>query len=235
MGTIIPTLTKHSNTLTKLQLYWEGYLSLSFISLFLNLQEIKFSPDMIMQSESFELQYATFPKLQILKFPYGHPKAEHMMKFLEINGKNLQEFYICNSFDSALNSSIAKFCPNLKKLFAIFNYDELDLLKTLFDSCQYLEGIVTWFEKGLLDVVAKHSPKNFHELKLHDPELSPEDLESFFISWGNRISKKSISLIFISDCRLGLEENMKIIEKYKKIGIVKKFEIRCFDEEELYL
>ena len=90
------------------------------------------------------------------------------------------------------------------------------LLKTLFDSCQYLEGIVTWFEKGLLDVVAKHSPKNFHELKLHDPELSPEDLESFFISWGNRISKKSISLIFISSNIL----EVILITKYAFLIIV---------------
>ena len=38
-----------------------------------------------------ELQYVTFPKL---KFPKQCPKPEYLMKFLEINGKNLKEFYI---------------------------------------------------------------------------------------------------------------------------------------------
>src|ERR1043166_6807028 len=102
-------------------------------------KKIKFSFHEI-QFENFkELQYATFPKLQILKFPYQPPKPEYAMKFLEINGKNLQEFYIN---DNILNMSIAKFCPNLKKLFTVFKYDELDMLKTIFNSCQYLEGIV---------------------------------------------------------------------------------------------
>ena len=42
--------------------------------------------------------------------------------------------------NNASNLSIAKFCPNLKKLFTRFNNDELDVLKTILDSCQYLEG-----------------------------------------------------------------------------------------------
>ena len=55
----------------------------------------------------------------------------------------------------------------------------------------------------------------------------------FFINWGNQLSKKSLSLIFI-DYR-EIEENTKIIEKYENLGIIKNFEIRNFDEEEIYL
>ena len=117
------------------------------------------------------------------------------------------------------------------------------MLKIIFNSCQYLEGIVIrcsrtfWNEKEVLETVAKRSSKNFYELKLHDPELLPENLESFLISWKNQESKKSISLIVVDDKhRLKVrEENMKIIEEYKNLGVIKKFEIRKFCEEELYL
>src|SRR5438045_6032405 len=147
-------------------------LPLLFVSSFLNLQEIEFSfVDEIGFEDFKELQYVTFPKLQVLKIPFRCSNFEYLMKFLEINGKDLKELYILES-DKSLNLSIAKFCPNLRKLFTLFNYDDLDVLKTIFNSCHYLEGIVIWSEVGelsekeILKAVANHSPKNFYELKL---------------------------------------------------------------------
>ena len=121
------------------------------------------------------------------------------------------------------------------------------MLKIIFNSCQYLEGIVIdcgingLNEKEVLETVAKYSPKNFYELKLHNPELFPEDLESFLISWKNRESKKSISLIIVNGYYgyyndIGVNgESMKIIEKYKNLGVIKKFETRKYCDEEMYL
>src|SRR5204862_6196496 len=91
-------------------------LQLSFVTSFSNLQEINFSFHYKhgRYFENFkELQYITFPKLQILKFYFECPQPEYVIKFLEINGKNLKEFYM----HSDLSLSIAEFCPNLKKLF----------------------------------------------------------------------------------------------------------------------
>ena len=65
--------------------------------------------------------------------------------------------------------------------------------------------------------------------------MYPEDLESFFIAWRDRKSKKSLSLIII-DSKVE-EENMEIIEKYKNLGIVKKFEFREYqysDEDSIF-
>jgi len=91
-------------------------------------------------------------------------------------------------------------------------------------------------EKEFLDIVAKHSPKNFYELKIHRLKLFLVDLESFFISWKNQTSKKSLSLILVSIRYFNsLKVNMKIIEKYKNLGVVKKFEIRDYGEQEMYL
>src|SRR5436305_10781589 len=162
------------------------------------------------------------------------------MKFLEINGKNLKEVYI-KECDNNLYLSIAKFCPNLKKLFAVSDNYGLDMLKTIFDSCQDLEGIVIccgegfWNEKEVLKTVANHSPKKFCELKLINSELFLEDLESFFINWENRASKKLISLILIDDFK-SLEYMKKIIEKYKNLGVIKKFETGMYYyDDDLYL
>ncbi|RIA84601.1 hypothetical protein C1645_832026 [Glomus cerebriforme] len=103
-------------------------------------------------------------------------------------------------------------------------------LKIIFNSCQYLESIKIWCgkrflnEKEVLKTVVKYSPKNFYELKLYNvsnSELLPKDLESFFISWKNRIPKKSFSLKIVKHRRCNSlelnEENMKIIEKYKNL------------------
>src|SRR5205085_2932308 len=64
----IPSLTKHSNTLIKLVLI-DFHAPLSFIAKFNNLQELIFEFDYDNVSKCFEeLQYVTFPQLQILKF-----------------------------------------------------------------------------------------------------------------------------------------------------------------------
>jgi len=65
-----------------------------------------------------KLQYVTFPQLHILKFQYAFPRVETLIKFLEINGKNLIEFYVGNYYNNnPLNLAVARFCLNLKKNF----------------------------------------------------------------------------------------------------------------------
>ena len=86
----------------------------------------------------------------------------------------------------------------------------------------------------MLEVIIRYSPKNFYELKIYNDnqpsKLLSEDLESFFISWKSRTPKKSLALIIIKDYKGDNdgfdtnEENMKVIEKYKELGIIKKFE-----------
>ncbi|RIA80805.1 hypothetical protein C1645_838036, partial [Glomus cerebriforme] len=233
---IIPSLTKHSNTLTKLHLDSKSNhdLLVSWISLFSNLQEIKFTYIKQIASEvqlkDFEkFQYAIFHKLQYLRIPMYCIKLEHVKKFLENNGKNLREFYIKKG-DFALNLSIAKFCPNLKKLSIIYirNYSELNTLITIFNSCQHLESIRIWCEvKDVLETVTKHSPKNLCKLKICNSSYLPENLESFFISWKSQISRTLIIKKYECFCttRDNIEEQ-KMIKKYKNLGIIKKFEFK---------
>ncbi|CAB4395272.1 unnamed protein product [Rhizophagus irregularis] len=103
--------------------------------------------------------------------------------------------------NKALSLTIAKFCPNIRKLFIVFNNDEIDILKAIFINCKYLESIKIWFgnrnlylkKKEVLDTVVNYSQSNFHKLKIHgdlNSDVTPKDWESFFIGWKNRTPKK---------------------------------------------
>ncbi|GBB85065.1 hypothetical protein RclHR1_11640003 [Rhizophagus clarus] len=234
---IIPALKNNSNTITKLRLYGnKSNLPFSFVGLFYNLQEFIFSFMNVVNGNYFEgfksLQYVNFSNLQTLKFPYHCPRPEYVMEFLETNGKNLKKFYVRGS-NKALRLSIADFCPNLRSLFIVFNNNEIDILKVIFNNCEYLESIKVWCgkhylsEKKVFETVANYSPNNFYELKIDNishSDISPEDLEPFFISWKNRITKRILSLIIIKEYCKNLdddEENMEIIKKYENLGIIR--------------
>jgi hypothetical protein len=237
-ASIIPFLTKNSNTITKLHIFCDNdeYLPLSFISLLQNLQEITFSSyflDMCYFKDFEKLQYTHFPKLQNLNILSGCLKPEYIIKFLENSGNNLKRLYICES-DKALSLSISKFCPNLRSLFIKLKNDEIDMLRIIFISCHHLESFMTWCgigyltEKEVLKTVANYSPKNFYELRIYNSTnsefKSPEDLELYFIGWKNRIQNKILNLIINGQTMKRLideEENMKIIKKYENLGIIK--------------
>jgi hypothetical protein len=238
---IITSLTKLSNSVTKLYIRSERYLPLSFIAKFIHLQEILFSFHFEEDMEDFEtLQNVTFPQLQILKFPYGGPYDEPaLIEFLEYNGNNLKEFYIgCSSY--SLNLAISEFCPNLRKLFIGYkSTDDSEELEEIFDSCQQLESINFrcgseryLSEKDLLEVAANYSPINVHELKLcYDYEgitkLLPEELESFFINWADRIPLIPLTFIVFNNnsyTLIDVDENMELFKKYIKLGVIKELQ-----------
>jgi hypothetical protein len=247
---ITTLLTKFPNTLNKLIL--DGgihFIPLSFITKFTNLQELLL---LFYSNKAFEdfkmLQYVTFSKLRILKIQYASPNYELLINFLEINGSNLKEFYmgdIIGESNNSLNLAIAKYCSNLIKLSTGFKNEELETLKMVFIGCKYLESIKIWVgglflnEKKALEMIIKYSPQSVYELKLNyldcmKSKLLPEELESFFISWKKRISQKSLSLMIINN---GIDvnevnvESTKIIEKYIRLGVIKKFKVTGFYNE----
>ncbi|GBB86751.1 hypothetical protein RclHR1_13150007 [Rhizophagus clarus] len=243
-------MSKVPNTLIKLNLdVGNNFTSFSFIANFSNLQELKLTIEYQECIIDFEkLQYVIFPKLQVLIIREEYPRVELLMKFLETNGKNLKEICIgegaiCSN--NSLNLTIAKFCPNLKKLSVGIKEKELEMLKIIFNSCKNLENIKIWCgknylsEKEALEMVAKYS-QNVYELILYHQydvqfELLPEELESFFISWINRKPQKSLSLVTVKYDANSLDtnqENIEIINKYIKLGVVKKFIVTGFENEE---
>ncbi len=245
---IIPALTKHYNTLTNFFIHGDQDIPFSFIASFINLQQIVISissSNRVPFIEFDQLQHTTFTNLRTFKILYDSPKSEILMKFLETNGKNLNDLNTSLSYDidKSLKKSLVQYCPNLQKLFIKLENDELDILKSILKGCQHLEGIKVQCGnllngKEFLDTILKDSPKNFYELKINEQlKLLPGDLESFFSSWEKRIPQKPLTLIIVEDIFSSKEvdeENIKIIEKFQKLGIIKKFDFETFDEEEIF-
>ncbi|CAI2170774.1 5569_t:CDS:1 [Funneliformis geosporum] len=193
----ITPLTKHSNTLIKLEIHG------------------------IMNMEN--LHSVTFQQLKILRLYQCH-KHEYLDRFLENNGKSLRE--LCTDDDS-INLSIAKFCPNLSSLHTA-KFDDTKELKLILNSCKQLESIQVFYhdEKESLEVLAKYAPKNFYKLRLLQKNnlLTFKDLEDFFMNWEHRTQRKSLSLTIMGRSANNLEI-MNVVEKYIKLGVVRKFEI----------
>jgi hypothetical protein len=240
------------NSLTNLFLFENNFNSLSYVTKLSNLQVLKLLFEREEDHIDFEkLIYARFSQLRILSIRNICSKYKSLIKFLENNGKSLKEFYVRDDHircynDNSLNSTIIKFCPNLRKLFIGFKQDnELEILKLIFDSCRYLETIKILCagsclsEKEALEVVVKYS-QNIHDIILYHTsdvitKLHPKELEAFFVSWVNRIPKKSLSLAIVTDCDCThsldkYSKNMEIINKYIKLGVIKKFEIASFGD-----
>ncbi|RIA98794.1 hypothetical protein C1645_812275 [Glomus cerebriforme] len=236
-------MEKLPNTLIKLNIHEDNFISLSSIIKFTNLQELRLYFYYYEYFIDFEkLQYAIFPNLQILKIQGACPRFKLLIKFLENNGKNLKECYIGDLYgdsDNSLNLAIAKFCPNIRRLSVGFKNNELETMKIVFNCCQYLESIKIWCggdfmeEKEILETIVKYAPKNFYEIiSFHLYYCSTVELETFFISWMNRIPQKPLSFVIINDDANDESiENMELINKYIELGVIKEFKVMDIDDE----
>ena len=88
--------------------------------------------------------------------------------------------------------------------------------------------------KEFFEVVTEYSPKNFHELRyylFYPLSNLSKDLEEFFDGWKNRIPQKSFSLIVVTNYGLKWDYDiMGVIEKYKNLSVVKKFQSIIYGE-----
>ena len=77
-------------------------------------------------------------------------------------------------------------------------------------------------DSELLEIVAKYSPKKLCEIKMCYSNNRIIDLEHVFISWAIRTSQKPLSLIMINYACYPWY--LPVIEKFKKLGVIKKCE-----------
>jgi len=78
----------------------------------------------------------------------------------------------------------------------------MKVLKGTLTHCQRLESIKILNrsnEREILEIIVEYLPKSFRELELYhvesDSRLTTEELESFFMKWGNRVPRKSLLLL----------------------------------------
>ncbi|CAG8609168.1 9979_t:CDS:1 [Funneliformis mosseae] len=236
--------TNFPNTLTKLCISQGRYrIPWSLISKLSNLQELSLalSNEIGGLKDFKKLQHSVFPQLQILKFESGCPDGEYLIKFLENNGKNLNDLILCKIIDGTLNLDIGKFCPNLRSLCTAFPDGDIKSLKVIFNACQQLETMKMIFgdflvnERELLEIVVEFSPKKFYNLSVYlgvlvFPETTFQwGLRSILERWANRKPCIPLSLSIKSNSKMDIKlskSNIKIIEEFKKLGAIKKFKIK---------
>ncbi|GBB93893.1 hypothetical protein RclHR1_02250003 [Rhizophagus clarus] len=249
ISSIIPSLEELSDTLIVLGIYEiNESVPLPFPK---NLHELIMSfchKNPGVTEETFkELQKVFFPKLRILRFRQASPNIEYLSNFLEKNGKNLKELHLEDEAQSlnSLNLTVSKFCPYLTVLST--SISDCDSLRVIFESCQNLESIrvvvvscIDCEMKEIFDVIIKHSPKKFFQFKIYydsqmDQQILPELLERFYTSWSNRVPLRPFSFIVIDFFRINKftknPENMKVIEKFINLGVVKKFKTTHYDAD----
>ena len=84
-----------------------------------------------------------------MRIPLSSPKLELLINFLEINEKNLREFYLREDIKSP--NLVTKLCPNLRNLSINLESNESETLKTVFNDCQYLESLRIWYDSRLMN------------------------------------------------------------------------------------
>jgi len=231
------SLRKFSNTLIKLTINLIPVPLSSFNFTILQELVLSFNND----AETFKnIQYITFPRLEIFKSTGNCPNHEHLTKFLENNGKNIKEIVLANS-DDLSNLAISTFCTNLKSLYTIFKSYEVGTIKKILKNFQQLESLETWCdddhyfinESRLLELVVRGSQKNFLELKIHYAdykELFSEELWSVFKSLENHKPRKSLSLVIFNESFPIIDlkfkkDSMRAVDRLKNLGVVSKFRL----------
>ncbi|CAG8439653.1 11460_t:CDS:1 [Funneliformis mosseae] len=224
-----PPLMNLANSLIKLNINGCLYCpNFSFINSFTKLRELTIS--LSMDHENLKpLQDVTLPQLKILSFQYARLPRDYLSKFLENNGRNLDEL----SCDYSLNLDVAKFCPNLKILKSIFSKE--DDLKAILNNCQELKTLEVHCcelfldESKILVNLAKFTPRNLSELIItkssddnNNEKLFSNLLED--LSWGEE-QHTPISIIIRGDKLNIKEQNKQIIENYISLGHIKSYKL----------
>ncbi|CAG8473530.1 14882_t:CDS:1 [Funneliformis mosseae] len=198
-------------TLTKLRMVGVRIpIPFSMIPKLPNLQELTLAILYESYLEDFkDFQYVSLPQLQILKFENICLKIEYLMKFLENNGKNLEELCLGKDIKIIKDSfyiKIANCCPKLRLLRTVFPEGNLNSMKVIVDHCKNLKDIYILCSNQL------------------DPKATFQwGLKSSLV---NRMSSIPLSLTIsfgsIMDVQLS-QTDITIIRECKDLGVIKRF------------
>ncbi|GBC07856.1 hypothetical protein RclHR1_07730009 [Rhizophagus clarus] len=221
------SLIKHASTIQCCRITRQP--SIKFLSSFVNLKELELGSATSTITSWSCLGNLSFPFLQILRsssVPIGALTCliKNTSRFLtEIKIDYVGHDEMGNKF---LIQAIYQNCPNLKYLKIMVRYCNILELETLLISCQYLDGlflIVNDYDRRdfwneLFKVLTKSSSIKLFKFKFYSYELPRlNSLKLFFDNWRGR---HPMLLQFISDKTI----NLKLIERYKAEGIIKKFD-----------
>ncbi|RIA95090.1 hypothetical protein C1645_873039 [Glomus cerebriforme] len=225
------SLIKHVNTIQ--------YLKIDLVSItkkllihFVNLISLEINS---FRNENWNhLESVSLPHLKFLKA--REISSNNLASLIENTNGHLTEISICSLFINDVDNKrliqiICKHCPNLKYLMLLFkNRDILEIEKLLIN-CQYLDGLIINVDrcekefdwKKLFEILTRSSPPSLFKFKfyIHRYRTSKfESLKFFFDNWSGRhpILLQTVHRFIM------LREYIDVIQKYKKEGIVRKYD-----------
>jgi hypothetical protein len=203
----------------------------NFLSSFENLKVLELSHNTQITASWNCLKNLTFPFLQILKS--SSVPIEDLTclikntsgSLIEITADRINHDEISNK---KFIQSIYQNCPNIKYLKLLVKNSNIIEFEKLLIRCQYLNGLYIliddvqeceFYWDKLFEALTKSSPSSLFKFKFSSYELPK--LETYKLFLDNWKGRRPMFLQILSHIN---NTNLETIERYKEIGIVKKFD-----------
>ncbi|PKK69532.1 hypothetical protein RhiirC2_850642 [Rhizophagus irregularis] len=229
------SLIKHANTVQHFKMTKPP--ATQILSYFTNLKSLELSNRYYYSDQLWNfIKNLSLPFLQILYVNYI--PVILLVPLIENTDGYLNEIAIYdikyNDIDcKRIIQAIYTKCPNLKYLkLNLSNYAIFELEKLLIN-CQYLTGLFI-IKSGIFnwdtcfEILSKSSPIGLYKFKFgyFCNNIESKSFKSFFDNWKGRYP------MLLQFSQLNLKNYNSLIEKYKKRGIIKKFENDKFGDFE---
>jgi hypothetical protein len=229
------SLIKHANTIQYYKITERP--TTNILSSFVNLKGLELNSRDMNSRDNLNLEWSclknlSLPFLQILKA--SHVPVRDLTELIQNTNGFLFEIKIDYAYHNNVDNkriiqTIYQNCPNLKYLNLVFRNSNIILLEKLLINCQYLNGLYILvydnpFDWDVLFKILTNSPStSLFKFKFSsEPKL--ESLKLFFDSWKGR-HPMLLEIPFYGDIHL------KLMERYKAEGVIKKFNNRWNSED----
>ncbi|EXX60493.1 uncharacterized protein OCT59_010111 [Rhizophagus irregularis] len=185
--------------------------------------------------EIFNIDYISFSEASIIIENSGGYLREILLKYCDY------EYIVFGNFDDSPNfiRKIYQNCPLIEYLSLLFSskMENFVEFENLLKVCQNLRSLLLSIPNNdkektgeeLLEVLIRSAPTNIREIRFfNDFKFSLNNLEKFFKNWKDRPALS----ILTSDPQYKRDDYIKLINKYKKNGVIKAF--RCDFERNIY-
>ncbi|PKC58148.1 hypothetical protein RhiirA1_471414 [Rhizophagus irregularis] len=237
---ILIGLTDICRSIKAVKLFVDNNYIIKVLSFFVNIKSLEL---LNYRMTSDHIENLPLPSLQVLKAK--SIPINVLERLIENTSGLLTEIRIDGISHNEINNkriiqAIYQYCPNLKYLKIVFRYSNILELKNLLINCNFLCGLFILINNMedvfdidyLFEILAKSSPINLFKFKFkfrYRP-VKLESLKSFFDNWKGR---HPMYLHFIKKLENNIDDLIDLIEEYKTIGVIKKFNngLDCKDFE----
>ncbi|EXX69913.1 uncharacterized protein OCT59_026620 [Rhizophagus irregularis] len=204
-------------------------------NVYIYFSEIKLKMLGYRELETFNIDFISLNDASVIIENNGEHLREILLRYIDYG------YWYDNLNEGSLNfiRKIHQNCPSVEYLSLLFpsTANHFREFETLLKSCQALKSLLLSIStinkeetgRELLKILVRSAPTNLREIRFFEEfQFTLKNLETFFKNWKNRPALT----ILTSDPMYKGDDYMKLIDKYKEIGVVKEF--RCDSEINIY-